>query len=104
MNINNTALKILGYQSEEELTASEFDMIAASVVDEDKEKLVANMKKLKNEGDSISVEYRIRHDDGEILHIMGNVKLQKENEELFYQRFLLDCTAQKQEEKKMPCY
>ncbi len=100
LNINNTALKILGYQSEEELTASEFDMIAASVVDEDKEKLVANMKKLKNEGDSISVEYRIRHDDGEILHIMGNVKLQKENEELFYQRFLLDCTAQKQEEKK----
>ena len=52
-------------------------MIAASVVDEDKEKLVANMKKLKNEGDSISVEYRIRHDDGEILHIMGNVKLQR---------------------------
>ena len=100
LSINKTALKILGYQSEEELMASEFDMIATSVMAEDKEKLIANMKKLKNEGDSISVEYRVQHKDGEILHIMGNVKLRKENDELFYQRFLLDCTAQKQEDKK----
>ena len=34
------------------------------------------------------------------MHIMGNVKLLMENGELFYQRFLLDCTAQKLQEKK----
>lgn len=100
LSINNTALKILGYQSEEELVASEFDMVAASVIDEDKKKLVANMEKLKKEGDSISVEYRVQHRDGKILHVMGNVKLLKENGEPFYQRFLLDCTAQKLEEQK----
>ena len=55
--------------------------------------------KLTKEGDSISVEYRVRHKDGEILHVMGNVKLLKENGELLYQRFLLDCTAQKIREK-----
>ena len=31
---------------------------------------------------------------------MGNVKLLRENGELYYQRFLLDCTTQKQEEKE----
>ena len=31
---------------------------------------------------------------------MGNVKLVQENGELFYQRFLLDCTEQKLQEKK----
>lgn len=46
------------------------------------------------------MEYRVRHKDGEILHVMGNVKLLKENGELFYQRFLLDCTARKLQEKK----
>lgn len=100
LSINQTALKILGYESEEELLASEFNMVAASVVDEDKEKMIAGMESLEKEGDSISMEYRVQHKDGEILHVMGNAKLQKENGELFYQRFLLDCTAQKLEEKK----
>ena len=46
------------------------------------------------------MEYRVRHRTGEILHVMGNVKLLRENGKLFYQRFLLDCTAQKLEEEK----
>ena len=43
--------------------------------------------------------YRVQHLDGDILHIMGNFKLIRENGELVYQRFLLDCTAQKQYEE-----
>ncbi len=80
--------------------ATGFGMGASSVLEEDKKKLRDYMKKLKNEGDSVSVEYRVRHANGEMLHVMGNVKLLKENGELFYQRFLLDCTAQKLQEKK----
>ncbi|MBD5136761.1 MAG: response regulator [Lachnospiraceae bacterium] len=99
-SINSAALKILGYETQEELMATGFDMIAQSVVDEDKEKLRQSIEKLKKEGDSISVEYRVQHADGEILDVMGNVKLLKENGELVYQRFLLDCTTQKQQEKK----
>ncbi len=75
-------------------------MIADSVMEEDKEKLRNCIGQLNKEGDNISVEYRVKHEDGEILHVMGNIKLLKENGELFYQRFLLDCTAQKLQEKK----
>lgn len=99
-NINSTALKILGYDSQEELMAEGFDLVAASVVEEDKAKLRESIKTLQKEGDSVSVEYRVRHKDGEILHVMGNVKLLKENGEMIYQRFLLDCTAQKLQERE----
>ena len=97
---NRAALKILGYETLDEMIKDGFHMVANSVVDEDKEKLRRNILSLKKEGDSIPVEYRVRHRDGELLHIMGNVKLLIENGELICQRFLLDCTAQKLQEKK----
>ncbi len=100
LSINRAALKILGYESQDELQAEGFDLIAASVVEEDKEKLRDNIKLLKEEGDSVSVEYRVKHKDGEVLHVMGNIKLLRENDQLFFQRFLLDCTDQKMQEKK----
>ncbi|MCI9188016.1 MAG: response regulator [Lachnospiraceae bacterium] len=100
ISINSAALKILGYNSREELLADGFDMVASSVAEEDREVLQESIEDLKKEGDSVSVEYRIRHKNGDILHIMGNIKLLRENGELFYQRFLLDCTAQKLQEKK----
>ncbi|MCI9168248.1 MAG: response regulator [Dorea sp.] len=100
VSINRAALKILGYDSQKELLADGFDMVAQSVVDEDKEMLREKIKSLKNEGESVSVEYRVIHKNGEILHIMGNVKLLMQDGEMVYQRFLLDCTAQKLEQKK----
>lgn len=101
ISINAAALKILGYESQEELMDSGFKTVAMSVMDEDKPKLRASIQKLKKENDSISVEYRVQHKNGDILHVMGNVKLLRENGELFYQRFLLDCTDQKLHEKKV---
>ncbi|MDE7297453.1 MAG: response regulator [Lachnospiraceae bacterium] len=100
LSVNDAALKILGYESREELETNGFDMVADSVVDEDKGKLRESILTLKNEGDSISVEYRVEHKNGETLHVMGNIKLLKENGELFYQRFLLDCTEQKMQERE----
>ncbi len=99
-SINNAALKILGYATQEELLQDGFNLIAASVLDEDKERLLVSINTLQKVGDSVSVEYRVRHKNGDILHVMGNVKLFEENGELIYQRFLLDCTAQKIQEKK----
>jgi len=100
LGINRAALRILGYQSAEELKADGFNLIAASVIDEDKPKLEKKIKSMKKEGDSVSVEYRVQHKDGEILHIMGSAKLFMENGKLICQRFLLDCTEQKLKEKK----
>lgn len=101
LNINTTALKILGYESQEELEADGFDLISPSVIEEDRPALLESIRTLKKTGDNVSVEYRVRHKDGELLHVMGNIKLFEENGELFYQRFLLDCTARKLEEKKL---
>ncbi len=100
INVNRAALKILGYDSQEDLIASGFHMVASSVLDEDKPKLRGAIKTLKKKGESIDVEYRVVHKNGDILHVMGNIMLLEEAGELFYRRFLLDCTAQKLQEKE----
>lgn len=98
-SINRAALKILGYNSKNELMEKGFNLIAPSVMEDDKPKLLESIKTLSKAGDTVNVEYRVKHDDGEILHIMGNIKLLEENGTLFYQRFLLDFTAQKLKEE-----
>ncbi len=100
LSINRAALKILGYESQAEMEADGFQMVAGTILEEDRERFQACIESLEKEGDSISTEYRIRHKNGEVLHIMGNVKLLKEDGQLFYQRFLLDCTEQKLLEQK----
>ncbi len=100
ISINRAALNILGYGSTEEMYQAGFDMVAASVVDEDKNELRNKIMFLKKEGDSVSTEYRVQHKNGELLHVMGNIKLIRENDELYYQRFLLDITEQKLREDR----
>ncbi len=100
VNANRAALKILGYETQEDLMADGFDLVAKTVVEEDRQKLRRCIMELEKEGDTVSTEYRIRHKDGEIRHIMGSVKIIEENGRLYYQRFLLDCTAQKLQEKR----
>ncbi len=100
LSINRAALKILGFESPEELMAEGFNLVAASVLEEDREMLQEKIKSLQKEGDNVSIEYSVQHRNGEILHIMGNAKLLMENGELICQRFLLDCTEQKLQEKK----
>lgn len=101
ISVNQAALEILGYESLEEMAADGFDMIASAVLEEDRENLLECIKSLKEEGDSVSIEYRVHRRDGAVRYLMGNIKLMRENGELRYQRFLLDCTDQKlQEEEK----
>lgn len=95
MSINHAALRLLGYESQEELEADGFNLIARTVFNEDKEKLRECINSLTRAGDSINVEYRVQHKNGKILHILGNIKLIEEGGELYYQRFLLDFTAHK---------
>ncbi|WP_295741228.1 PAS domain-containing hybrid sensor histidine kinase/response regulator [uncultured Oscillibacter sp.] len=101
LSVNRAALEILGYSSEAELAADGFDMVAASVLDEDKPKLREAILSLHREGDSVNVEYQVRHTNGTLRHVMGNIKLIRKGGDLFYQRFLLDCTAQKQREREV---
>ena len=99
-SINTMALKILGYEDRDELERDGFHLIAATVIEEDKDNLLKSIKTLTKPGDYVNVEYRVRHSDGKLLHVMGSIKLLEKNGELFYQRFLLDITAQKQQERE----
>ena len=104
LSINRAALRILGYESLSDLEAEGFDVVADSVLEEDRESLVTAIKELREKGDSVSIEYRVQHKDGQVVHVMGNIKLLEENGQLYYQRFLLDCTEQKLQEKKNEIY
>ena len=100
LNANRAALSILGFSSEEELMEAGFDMVAPTVAAEDQPRLRAAIRSLRTEGDSVGIAYRVRQPNGRLLHIMGNVKLTRENGVPVYQRFLLDCTAQKEREQQ----
>ena len=100
ISINRAALQILGYESQEALLADGFDMVASSVLPEDRARLEECIKTLSRVGDNVNIEYRVRHTNGDILHVMGNIKLIEEDGELFYQRFLLDFTTQKLREEE----
>ena len=100
ISVNSAALKLLGFPSREAIEAAGFNMVAATVIEEDKPKLRKVIRDLKNIGDSVSYEYRIIHKNGELFHVMGNAKLVEKDGEIMCQRFLLDCTAQKREEER----
>ena len=100
ISVNQAALDILGYDSLDEMAENGFYMIVSSVMEEDREELLEKIRGLQEEGDSVSVEYRVRRKDGAIRYVMGNVKLMRENDELRYQRFVLDCTDRKLQEEE----
>ena len=100
LNVNRAALNILGFRTREELLDAGFDIVASTVVEEDKPRLRECIRSLKEEGDSVGIAYRVVHDDGRLLHIMGNVKLVRVDGRLMCRRFLLDCTAQKEQERQ----
>ena len=100
LSANRAALEILGYGSLEELVSDGFDMVASTVLDEDRERIQESIGSLEKEGDIVSVEYRVRHKNGELVYVVGNVRMVEDNGELVYQRFLLDCTEQKIQERR----
>ncbi len=99
LGVNRTALDILGYESEEDLMDQGFSMIAPSVVEEDRSRLIEMISQLKNVGDSASTQYQVERPDGAHLHVMGNMKLIERGGQRYIQRFLLDITDQKHREE-----
>ncbi|MBD5641632.1 MAG: response regulator [Desulfovibrio sp.] len=99
LSVNNAALRLLGYATLEELD-NNFETVARTVLDEDKQRLRKAINGLRKVGDSSSYEYRVRHEDGSIRHIIGNARIVEKDSQLVCQRFLLDCTDQKMAEEK----
>ena len=86
LSINQAALNILGYESQEALLQDGFSMIAPTVLEGDKLRLKATILSLQKDGDSANMEYRVQHPDGDIRHILGNIKRMEQNGDVFYQR------------------
>ncbi len=101
ISANRAALEILGYGSLEELVEDGFDLVAPTVLEEDRSKIEESIKGLQQAGDVASVEYRVCHKNGEIVYVVGNARIVEDNGELVYQRFLLDCTKQKLQERRI---
>ena len=104
LSANRAALEILGYDSLWEMAADGFDMVAATVVDEDKPKLCQAIQGLKRVGG-----HRERGVPGPpqgrgTSLCYGQCKAFRGNGDLVYQRFLLDSTTQKLEEKQRERY
>lgn len=100
VSVNNEALRILGYDTKDDMINSGFDIIADSVADYDKGKLRDAIKSLKVIGDSVNADYDVIHKDNTLIHVTSNIKLVEDDGELMYQRFLLDCTIQRAEEQR----
>jgi len=100
LSANRAALELLDYDSLEAMERDGFSWSARTVVPEDRPRMEACIRSLKEQGDSASLEYRVLHKDGKLLHVMGNIKLVEQDGELVYQRFILDCTAQKLREQQ----
>ena len=71
LSINRAALSILGYDTVEEMISAGFNMIAPSVLDEDRIKLRECIETLETVGDNVSVSYRVKHKDGSVLYVWG---------------------------------
>lgn len=85
ISVNQAALRILGYENQEEMMEDGFFTVARSVVDEDKERLRDAIHSLKTLEDSASLEYRVAHKDGRLIYVLGTLKLlEGENGELYY--------------------
>lgn len=84
ISINQAALRILDYPTQEELAADGLHSVSRWVVEEDRTQLQKKLHSLKKVGDTANLDYRILHKDGSLLHIMGSFKLIEEDEEIFY--------------------
>ncbi|MDE5833266.1 MAG: response regulator [Desulfovibrio sp.] len=100
VSVNRAALRLLGYDSQDDVQADGFNMIAGSVYAEDQSRLRKAIAQLSKEGESVNYEYRVCHPDGKIYYVMGNAKLIEKDGELICQRFMMDCTSQKLAEEK----
>lgn len=100
LGVNQSALDILGYSSKEDLMNGGFSWIAPTVVESDRERLISAITQLEHVGDSVSTQYRVQHEDGRIVHVMGDLKMVEKDGERYIQRFLLDITDQKHTEEQ----
>lgn len=99
-NANKEAIRIMGYEEEEFWEKREWDL-AASIYEEDRERILEEIAGLKEPGDKFFYEYRIKCKDGGICWIIGSAELIRDlDDELVVQSVFLDINRRKEIEQK----
>lgn len=90
---NDTALKILGYSSLEEMQDDSFDGVVNTVNQDDSERIKELINSLKVESDVVECEYHVRHKDGVELVCFGTIRIiYRGFDEPLIQRSMVDIT------------
>lgn len=100
--INQATLDILGFKTKEEMMAAGFDGVSMAILEEDRKMLHQMMDSLHKSKEKFNAEYRVKHTDGSIGYIFGDVQLLHDKEgNRIYQRTLLDITEEKMTELRL---
>lgn len=90
---NDVALKLLGYDSVEQLQELGFNGVATTVYPEDAEMMNELISGLTNEDDKVEYEYRIKHFDGKDVICYGSAQIFTDDTgRVIVQRSMIDVT------------
>ena len=99
-NANKEAIRILGYEEEEFWETQEWDL-AGTIYEEDRDRILNEIKGLKEAGDKIFYEYRVKCKSGRKCWIIGSAELIRDmDDELVVQSVFLDINRRKEIEQK----
>lgn len=99
-NANKEAIRILGYEEQEFWEKQDWDL-ASTVCEEDRERIINEIDGLKEAGDKIFYEYRVKCRDGKKCWIIGSAELIRDmDDELVVQSVFLDINRRKEIEQE----
>lgn len=94
--MNNEALKILGYETEEECLKLGREEFLSRIYYEDRDYILSKINVLKYVGENFSEEYRIKRPDGEIRWVYATSEMVKDAKgNILNQRVMMDITDRK---------
>lgn len=100
--INPAAISLLGYENKEVFQRDWKKGVADTVISEDVPGIFKSYEGLKNIGDRVKVEYRVRYADGSIHWMRGsNYLVDIENGHPIIQRMFIDVTDSKNLEEQL---
>lgn len=102
LTLNHEALRILGYESEDECYKLGVNEFYNRIYEEDRQVIIDKINKLKNTGDRFQFEYRILGPSSDILWVYGTTELMMSSSGgNIIQRVMVDITEKKKLELEL---
>lgn len=101
VDINKKALKLFGFSTKDAFIESDFHIISGAVHPDDRIRMLDSLSSLRNIGDTIDTDYRIRRADGSESTVIGTTTLINiEGYGTCYQRLIFDYTKKEDQHRK----